>query len=127
LSQFYFSSNIVTEYLIGKHYMTTVYLSPDPYFETFEEIIDLHKFDLTKHRTNGLCLAHSDNCLFLGSMAPGTTSPKIPCWQSQLKGTWLIKVGNILVSSIADAQDTFARATASGYFSITLLFSHPEI
>jgi hypothetical protein len=65
-------SDIVTEYLIGKHNMTTVYASPDPYFEAFEEIIDLQKFDLAKHRTTGLCLAHSNNCLFLGSMAPGT-------------------------------------------------------
>ena len=59
-------SDIVTEYLIGQHDMATVYMSPDPYFEAFEEIIDLRKFDLTQHRTAGLCLAHSDNRLFLG-------------------------------------------------------------
>jgi hypothetical protein len=48
--------------------MTTVYMSLDPYFKAFEEIIDLCKFDLAKHPT----LAHSNNCLFLGSMALGT-------------------------------------------------------
>ncbi len=36
-------------------------------------------------------------------------------------------MGNILVSSIADAQDAFAAATALGFPSVTLLFSHPEI
>ena len=54
------------------HDLTTVYMSPDPYFEAFEEIIDLRKYDLAKHRTAGLCLIHYDNRLFLGSMAPGT-------------------------------------------------------
>jgi hypothetical protein len=34
-------SDIVAEYLIGKHDMATIYMSPDPYFEAFEEIIDL--------------------------------------------------------------------------------------
>jgi hypothetical protein len=69
-------SNIVTEYLIGTHNMTTVYMSPDPYFKAFEEIINLHKFDLAKHRTTGLCLAHSVNRLFLGSMAPGNPAQR---------------------------------------------------
>jgi hypothetical protein len=107
--------------------MTTVYMSLDPYFEAFEEIINLRKFDLAKHRTAGLCLAHSDNHLFMGSMALDTPGAKIPCLQSQLKGAWLIKVGNIFVSSIADAQDAFATATALGFPSVTLLFTHPEI
>ena len=71
-------SDIVAEYLIGKHDMATVYMSPDPYFEAFEKIIDLRKFDLHHHRTAGLCLAQSNNCLFLGSMAPGTPGSKLP-------------------------------------------------
>ena len=107
--------------------MATVYMSPDAYFEAFEEIIDLRKFDLNQHRTAGLCLAHSDNRLFLGGMTPGTPGARIPCWQSRLKGTWLIQVGNIPVLNIADAQDAFQKTLASGTYTITLLFSHPEI
>ncbi len=83
--------------------MATIYMSPDLYSEAFEEVIDLRKFDLHKHRTAGLCLAHSNKCLFLGGMAPGTPGAKIPPWQSGHKGAWLIKVGDIRVSSIADA------------------------
>jgi hypothetical protein len=60
-------------------------------------------------------------------MAPGTPGAKIPCWRSQLKGAWLIKVGNILISSIADAQDAFTMAIALGSPFVTLPFSHPEI
>ncbi len=52
---------------------------------------------------------------------------KIPHWRSRLKGAWLIKVGDILISSIADAQDAFTTAIASGSPFVTLLFSHPEI
>ena len=89
----------MAEYLIGKHDMATVYISPDPYFEAFEDVIDLRKFDLKQHRTAGLCLAHVDGRLFLGSMTPGTPGAKIPRWRSRLKGAWLIKVGNTLVSS----------------------------
>jgi hypothetical protein len=91
------------------------------------KIIDLQKFDHTQHRTAGLCLAHADNRLFLGSMTTGARGAKIPCWRSRLKGAWLIKVGNTLVSSIAEAQDAFKSAITSGSQFVTMLFSHPEI
>jgi len=120
-------SNIVTEYLIGKQDMATVYMSPDPFFESFEEIIDLRKFNLDLHSTAGLCLAHSDNRLYLGSMTPGTPGARIPRWRSRLKGAWLIMVGDTLVSTIADAQDAFRTALTSGSSLVRLLFSHPEI
>ena len=107
--------------------MAMVYMSPDPYFEAFEEVIDLRKFDLTQHRTAGLCLAHSENRLFLGGMTPCTPGAKIPHWHSRLKGAWLIKVGDTQVSSVADAQDAFTTAIASGSSFVKLLFSHLEI
>ncbi len=50
-------SYIVTEYLIDQISMAMVYMSPNPYFEAFEEVINLHKFDLTKQGTAGLRLA----------------------------------------------------------------------
>jgi hypothetical protein len=45
---------MVTNYLIGHHDMEQIYLSPDPYKQTFEETLDLCKWDLVKHRTGGL-------------------------------------------------------------------------
>jgi hypothetical protein len=36
--------------------MATVYMSPDPYFEAFEEVIDLRKFDLHTHCTAAYAL-----------------------------------------------------------------------
>jgi hypothetical protein len=120
-------SDIVLEYLIGKQDMATIYMSLDPYFKAFKEVIDLRKFNLHKHRITGLCLAHSNKCLFLGGMTPGTPGAKIPCWRSRLKGAWLIKVGNIIISSIADAQNTFTTAIALGSPFVKLLFSYPKI
>jgi hypothetical protein len=61
---------IVSEFMIGKHNMATVYMSPDPYFEAFEESIDLRRFNLATHRTAGLCLAAHNGRLFLGGMKP---------------------------------------------------------
>jgi hypothetical protein len=107
--------------------MATVYMSPDPYFEAFEEVIDLRKFDLLKHRTAGLCLVTSNNRLILGGMAPGTPGAKIPRWRSRLKGAWLIKVGSFLVSTLTDVQDAFASSISSGSRTVTLHFSHPEV
>ena len=120
-------SDIVAEYLIGKHDMATVYMSPNPYFEAFKETTDLQKFDLHRHSIAGLCLAQSNDRLFLGGMAPSTPGSKIPRWRSRLKGAWLIKVCNNPVSSITDVQTAFATAIASGLTSVPLLFSHPEI
>ena len=42
-------SDIVAAYLIGKHDMAMVYMSPDPYFEVFKEVINLR--NLISHNT----------------------------------------------------------------------------
>jgi len=107
--------------------MAMIYMSPDPYYEAFEEIIDIRHFDVNHHRTAGLCLAHTDGRLILGGMAPSTPAAKIPRWRSRLKGAWLIKIGNHTVSTIAQAQQVFAQLNADGASNVTLLFSHPEI
>jgi hypothetical protein len=86
--------------------------------------------NLTYNNTAPLVsVSHNPMNIFLGSMTPGTPGTKILCWWSQLKGAWLIKVGDNPVSSIADAQDAFAKAAALGLTSVPLplLFSHPEI
>jgi hypothetical protein len=42
-------SDIVSEYLIVQRDMSTFYMSPNPYFDAFDEVIDLRKLDLSKH------------------------------------------------------------------------------
>ncbi len=64
--------------MIGKWDISMIYLSPDPYHDAFEEEVDIRRFDLTKHRTAGLCLAHHDGRLFLGGIAKSTPMQKFP-------------------------------------------------
>jgi len=121
------ASDIVSEFNIGQNDMKLMYMSPDPYHEAFEEVLDLRRFDLSRHQTAGLCLPHVNGRLFLGGMAPSTPAAKIPRWRSRIKGAWLIKIGDTVVSSISDAQQAFAALAQNGVTSVTLLFSHPEI
>ena len=62
------TSQAVTTYLIGPHDMDMIYMSPDPYGCTFEEPLDLQKFDLFKHPTAGLRLITHIGQLLLASM-----------------------------------------------------------
>jgi hypothetical protein len=70
---------MVSKYTITQNDMAMIYLSLHPYFEAFEEVIDMTRFDLSKHQTAGLCLAQINGCLHLGGMAPSTPAAKIPC------------------------------------------------
>ncbi len=107
--------------------MAMVYMSPDPYFESFKQQIDLRQFDLTKHSTAGLSLVEHDGCLHLTTMIPGTPAAKIKDWRSCVKGAWLIKIGTTLVTSVKTAHDTLAAAINANKPIITLLFAHPEV
>jgi hypothetical protein len=107
--------------------MALIYMSPDPYHKAFEEVLDLRRFDFTRHRTAGLCLAHVNGRLILGGITPSTPAAKIPRWRSQIKGAWLIKIGDTAVSTISNAHAAFAAIDSAGSSSVTLLFSHPEV
>jgi hypothetical protein len=117
----------VAEYLIGVDDMAMVYISPDPFRSAFEEELDLRKFDLSHHRTAGLCFFEKDGWLFLASMAPSTPGAQIPHWRTRIRGVWLITINGTSVSSISDAQGVFQQLSATGAPSCTLLFSHSEI
>ncbi len=105
--------------------MAMIYMSPGPYFEAFEEVIDMARFDLNKHRTAGLCLAHVNGRLHLGGMAPSTPAAKILRWRSRINGTWLIKIGDQTVTPLAEAQDAFPQLSSNSITTVPLLFSHP--
>jgi hypothetical protein len=60
-------------------------------------------------------------------MTPSTPGAKIPRWQSRLKGAWLIKIGDTIVTAVKDAQLAFARESTTNPGHVTLLFLHPEV
>ncbi len=76
------TAEVVREYLIGKEDMAMIYISPDPFYGTFEEELDLCKFDLSRHSTAGMNFFEKDQRLFLALMVPGTPGARIPRWHS---------------------------------------------
>jgi hypothetical protein len=72
------ASNLISEYNITRLDMVPVYMSPDPYHDAFEEVLNTRRFDFARHRTAGLCLAQVNGRLIPGGMAPSTPAAQIP-------------------------------------------------
>jgi hypothetical protein len=107
--------------------MAMIYISPDPYGGAFEEELNLCKFNISTHRTAGLCFFEKNGRILLASMAPSTPGACIPQWRTRPQGAWLIQINGTTVSSIRDAQAIFACLASERTPTCTLLFSHPEI
>ena len=121
------AADVVTEYLIGPDDMAMIYVSPDPFGSAFKENLDIRKFDLSTHRTAGLCFFEKDGRVYLASMAPSTPGAHVPRWWTRIRGAWLININGTPVSTISDAQRVFHELSMDGSPSCTLLFSHPEV
>ena len=104
-----------------------IYLSPDPYYEAFTQPLDLRNFNIATHATAGLSLLESGGRLHLANMSPSTPAAKIKDWRTRMKGAWLIKIGDVAVSTISEAKSVFQSIHDSGNTSTTLLFAHPEV
>jgi hypothetical protein len=99
--------DVMTEYNIGRNNMAMVCMSPDPYFDAFEQPLDIRHFDLTKHATARLSLYEKSERLYLASMSPSMPAAKIPDWRTWVWGAWLIKIRSAIVTSINEAQVAF--------------------
>ena len=121
------ASTVASEFNITKDDMAIVYMSQDPFFNSFEEVLDLWEWSFDKHRTAGLFLVSRNGRLYLGGMTPSTPDAKVDCWHVNLRGAWLVKVGSCLISTILDAQKAFKDLYENDAPSVTLLFSHPEL
>jgi hypothetical protein len=121
------ASELVTQYLISGDDMATIYMSPNPYHQDFEEELNLRKFDLSWHETAGLSFVEHNNRLILATMSPHTPGDRIPRWRTHLRGAWLIKINNTPVHNIVNAQQIFQQLHDNKSTTCVLLFSHPEI
>ena len=104
-----------------------IFMSPDPYFEAFEEQLNVQNVNLKTHHTAGLELYELSGRVFLRSMKRSTAAAKIPDWHTRLRGAWLIKIGDTIISSVEDASSTLRTLVDSDAQLVTLLFLHPEI
>jgi hypothetical protein len=66
------AAKLMEELKIGVQDMVMVYMSPDPYHESFKQTVDLRKFDLSKHPTGGLRLYVREGRVHLASISPST-------------------------------------------------------
>ena len=121
------ASAIAEEYHIGQDAMDVIYMSPDPYHDSFDKLLDLQRFDHTRHHTAGLSFIEQDGRVILAHMQPGTPGAKIPCWHTHIHGAWLLKIGTHIIHLISDARAAFSAIQALGSTHISLLFAHPEI
>ena len=110
------ASDVVTEYLIGPHDLATIYMSPDPYGQAFEQEIDLRKWDLTTHCTAGMRLLEKNGRLLLASIDASTPAARIARWRTHLRGAWLVSINGTPVESVH----------ANSPHQCILVFSHPE-
>jgi hypothetical protein len=118
---------IANEYNISQQCMEMIYMSPDPYHESFDELIDLRHYDLSKHQTAGLSFTQKNGRLILVHMIHSTPDAKIPWWRTRMHGAWLIKIGDQVVHTIKDVQLAFKTLQDEEHTHATLLFTHPKV
>jgi hypothetical protein len=71
-------SALAAEYNVDSSCMDMIYMSPSPYHDAFDEILDIRKCDLSKHPTAGMSLLQQNGRLILAHMAPGTPAARFP-------------------------------------------------
>jgi hypothetical protein len=72
------ASAIADEYKIGCDAMEMIYMSKDPYHDSFDELLDIWQYDLSCHATTGLSFLESNGKILLAHILPGTPGAKIP-------------------------------------------------
>jgi hypothetical protein len=72
------ASAIADEYKIGHEAIEMIYMPPDPYHDSFDELLDICPYDLSQHATAGLLFLERDGKVMLAHMTPGTPGAKIP-------------------------------------------------
>ncbi len=80
--------DIMLDFGVTSRDMAMIYMSPDPYFDAFEETLNVQHVNLKKHATAGLELYELSGRVFLQSMTPGAAAAKIPDWRSRIRGAW---------------------------------------
>jgi hypothetical protein len=105
-----------------------IYLSPSPYFEAFEEEIDIRQWSSTNdHRTAGLSIIKNQDRLILASILRSTPAARIDKWRSRCHGAWIMEVNGAPVNDIDDVASILHQCKTQGYKSVKILLSHPEI
>jgi hypothetical protein len=101
-----------------------IYLSLDPYRQTFDKQLDLCKCDLTQHCTAGLRFIVKDGRLIHALMDKGTPGECVGTWRTCICGAWLILINGLIILTVADAQAAFAGLSNANATTCTLTSLH---
>ena len=121
------ASALARAYNVDSSCMDMVYMSPSPYHNAFDEVMDIRKWDFSKHPTAGMSLIEQNGRLILAHMAPSTPGAKVPRWRTWLRGAWLVKIDDKSFTTIEDARKVFETLSTNGATSAHLLFAHPKV
>ena len=110
-----------------KETFAQIYLSPLPYFDAFEEMMNIRHWNTLDHKCAGLNLLSRDDRPIVGAIQPSTPAAKIPRWRSRIRGAWLLEVDGKAVHSKTDIFEILAKMKDEGREDCKLLFAHPEI
>jgi len=118
---------IMAQHDITQKDMAMVFLSPFPFHDSFEETFLLRYFNPQKHPTAGMICTERNGRVYLSNIAPSTPAAKLRAWRSRLRGAWIIKVNDTIISSIQDLNRTLLHCAATNATRCTLLMAHSAI
>jgi hypothetical protein len=102
-----------------------IYLSPSPYFEAFEEELDIRKWSSTNdHRTAGLSIIKNQDRLVLANILRSTPAARIDKWRTRCRGALIVEVNGIPVNEIEDVATVLHQCKEKGYKSVRILMAH---
>jgi hypothetical protein len=104
-----------------------VYLSPSPFNNAFEEILDLRCYNPTISPTAGIICEEKSSKLFLRDMQKSTPAAKIRAWRSRLRGARIIAVNDTLVDTIEELSKALLQLKDSGHKHCRILLAHSAI
>jgi hypothetical protein len=104
-----------------------VYLSPLPYNNAFEEVLDLRRYNPTISPTAGIICEEKSSQLFLRKMQKSTPATKIQAWRSRLRGARILEVNDTPVATSDKLAQALLRLKDKGAKSCIILLAHSAI
>jgi hypothetical protein len=112
---------------ISKKDIECVYLSPSSFRDSFEEVLDLRRFDPSRSATAGLMCELKNGRVYLRQMLASTPGAKIRAWRTRLCGAWIIKIAGKPIHSIDDVATILSDLKSNGATSCTILMAHSAL
>lgn len=104
-----------------------VYLSPSPYFEVFEEEINIRMWSPNDHHTAGFVFIQRNESLILADILRSTPAAKIDKWRSRCRDATVLEVEGIPVQTTKDVHDVLINLKRQDFTKCRIMMAHPEV